>query len=212
MIYVRFMIFVISVRFMILLRFMIFVKLMTFLRFMIFVKFMIFLRYVPIIGLCCPGPSPVLGGTLSRVWALSFSPFQRYSSNPYLHIFLKNISQEYPCKDILERKYSNICVTNFASLLFHLDTLNKRIRRKDAVLQNWLQKNIATSYFQKNIATSYFQRFPHLKFTTKLSATKIVLLQGSIFGSNLWWGQLVHKYMGTVQTNIWELYRQIFVK
>ena len=136
MIYVRFMIFVISVRFMILLRFMIFVKLMTFLRFMIFVKFMIFLRYVPIIGLCCPGPSPVLGGTLSRVWALSFSPFHRYSSNPSLHIFLKNISQEYPCKDILERKYSNICVTNFASLLFHLDTLNKRIRRKDAVLQN----------------------------------------------------------------------------
>ena len=46
-------------------------------------------------GLCCPGPSPVLGGTRSRVCALSFSPSKCICQLlslylcKYKHIFLR---------------------------------------------------------------------------------------------------------------------------
>ena len=51
--------------------------------------------YSPIMGLCCPGPSPVLGGTRSRVCALSFSPSKCICQLlslylcKYKHIFLR---------------------------------------------------------------------------------------------------------------------------
>ena len=130
----------------------------------IFDIYEIFVIYLPIIGLCCPGPSPVLGGTLSKVCALSFSPLQKCSSASNFDIFVKNIFREYLCKDILEKNKSSYICGNFSLTFCRLHTFYKnKMRRKNAVLKNW---------FPKNIATFYFESFLYLKFTTKLSRTK----------------------------------------
>ena len=156
-------------------------------------RLIIFVRFVPIIGLCCPGPSPVLGGTLSRVCALSFSPFHRYSSNPYFDNFLKNIFQEYLGKDILEKKiFKSLCGNFWLASLFHLHTLNKRMWRKKAT-KKFAEKYHHILSWEVSTNKVYNQTF---------NKKKVFAARRNFWLESLERGHLGDKYMGTVQTYV----------
>ena len=125
---------------------------------------------------CAPSPSHLCKNIL-QLHTLMFLP----------RIYFKNI-----CTKIFLRRTS-IHISLWQLLLHFLSPahIKQKIRRKNAVLQNW---------FPRNIATFYFESFPHLKFTTKLWRT-----------NNCRINQFLPHIFGGGQPNIWQLYRQIFV-